>query len=77
MKATSHYVRVRYEDTVVFTEGKGTQKGRDVAEIWRWSQGIWRDHPIFHGMTTTGDHRVVERGRLVIFTDKSSFGVRA
>ncbi len=50
MKATSRYVRVRYEDKVVFTESKKAKKARNILEVWRQSQGLWKDHPVFHGM---------------------------
>lgn len=50
MKVTSRYVKVHYEDKVVFTEKKRTKTARNVAEVWQRSQGTWKDHPVFHGM---------------------------
>jgi hypothetical protein len=50
MKAPSRYVRVHYGDKVVFTDGKRGKRGRDVLAVWRRSQGLWKDHPVFHGM---------------------------
>jgi hypothetical protein len=50
MKATNRYVRVHYEDKVVFTENRKKKKERSVLEAWQRSQGIWKDHPVFHGM---------------------------
>ena len=50
MKATSRYIKVHYEDKVVFTERRRAKHARNVAEVWRQSQGIWKDHPIFHDM---------------------------
>lgn len=50
MKATEHYVKARYDDKVVFTERRKTKRERDVVKVWRQSQGLWQDHPVFQGM---------------------------
>jgi hypothetical protein len=50
MKAASRYVKVRYEDKVVFTQPRKAQKERNVLAVWRQSQGLWKDHPVFRGM---------------------------
>jgi hypothetical protein len=52
MRATNRYVRVRYADKVVFTPSRRPKKDANAANVWRRSQGIWKDHPIFGGMTT-------------------------
>jgi hypothetical protein len=50
MKATEHYVKARYDDKVIFTERKRKRKEHDVVKVWRRSQGLWQDHPVFQGM---------------------------
>ena len=50
MKATDRYVRVGYEDKVVFTQKKRAKREQNVLEVWQKTQGLWKDHPVFHGM---------------------------
>ena len=52
MRATSRYVKVRYADKVVFTQSRRPKKDGDVLDVWRRTQGIWKDHPVFRRMTT-------------------------
>ena len=52
MKTTESYIKARYEDKIVFTDEKETKSQAKVTEIWKKSQGIWRDHPIFGKMST-------------------------
>jgi hypothetical protein len=50
MKAASRYVKVRYEDKVVFTQHQKAKKKQNVLAVWRRSQGLWKNHPVFRGM---------------------------
>jgi len=50
MKATDRYVRVGYEDKVVFTQKKRTKREKNVSKVWQQTQGLWKDHPVFRGM---------------------------
>ena len=51
MKPTERYVRAKYEDKIVFTSEKEPASQLEVTEVWKRSQGIWRDHPIFGNMS--------------------------
>jgi len=57
-KTNVKYVEVGYRDKIIFIPSKqGTTKQRtkgraDVIATWQRSQGLWTDHPVFHGMTT-------------------------
>jgi hypothetical protein len=49
--AKEPFIEVDYAAKVVFTskrEGAGRQ---DLRAAWQQSQGLWRNHPIFHGMS--------------------------
>ena len=52
MKTTERYVKAKYDDKIVFTNGKEAKPQPKVAEIWKRSQGVWKDHPIFGNMST-------------------------
>ncbi len=55
-KASGQYVEVGYRDKVVFTSRKRgvaklqTKSRANLIDTWRKSQGLWADHPVFHGM---------------------------
>jgi hypothetical protein len=40
---------VGYTDKVVFTQAEA-QEPLDLRMTWQQGQGIWRDHPVFHGL---------------------------
>lgn len=44
------YIEVGYEDKVVFTPHKKAKSRQNMLDIWRRSQGLWTDHPVFGGM---------------------------
>lgn len=50
MKTSGRYVRAGYEDKIVFTPKKKAQRQRNVLTVWQQTQGLWKDHPVFHGM---------------------------
>jgi hypothetical protein len=52
MRTASQYVKVHYTDKIVFTQSKRAKREGDVLDVWRRSQGIWKDHPVFRSMTT-------------------------
>jgi hypothetical protein len=41
------YIEVGYEDKVVFTPRKTHKRHPDVVAVWRNTQGLWADHPVF------------------------------
>jgi hypothetical protein len=47
--ANKGYIEVGYEDKVVFTPREKTKKHPKVVAVWRNSQGLWADHPVFGG----------------------------
>lgn len=43
------FIEVGYEGKIVFTPRKKAKWSLDVVAIWRSSQGLWADHPVFDG----------------------------
>lgn len=45
------YIEARYGDKVVFKPKKKGRHGPAFLAAWRRSQGLWKNHPVFRGMT--------------------------
>ena len=43
------FIAVGYTDKVVFTQAEA-QEPLDLRTTWQQGQGLWRDHPVFHGL---------------------------
>jgi len=41
---------VDYEDKIVFTPKHNGQARPALRATWQQSQGLWTNHPVFHGM---------------------------
>jgi hypothetical protein len=41
---------VDYEDKIVFTPKHSGQAHPALRATWQQSQGLWTNHPVFHGM---------------------------
>ena len=44
------FIEVDYAAKIAFAPSHDRQEPPDVRTIWQQSQGLWKDHPIFHGM---------------------------
>jgi len=44
------FVAVGYEDNIVFVPSPNNQGRPDLHATWQQSQGLWTNHPVFHGM---------------------------
>jgi hypothetical protein len=44
------FVEVDYEDKIVFTPKHNDQARPALRATWQQSQGLWTNHPVFHGM---------------------------
>jgi hypothetical protein len=45
------FIEVDYAAKVVFTPKHDGPGRPDVRATWQKSQGLWKDHPVFHGMS--------------------------
>ena len=44
------FVEVGYEDKIVFTPQHDSPARPALRATWQQSQGLWTNHPVFHGM---------------------------
>ena len=44
------FIEVDYAAKIVFTPQYDGQERPEVRAAWQKSQGLWKDHPVFHGM---------------------------
>lgn len=44
------FIEVDYAAKIVFTPQSNGQERPDLRATWQQSQGLWKDHPVFHGM---------------------------
>jgi hypothetical protein len=44
------FIAVDYAAKIVFTPKHDGQEHLDLRATWQQSQGLWKDHPVFHGM---------------------------
>ena len=44
------FVEVDYEDKIVFTPKHNGPARLALRATWQQSQGLWTNHPVFHGM---------------------------
>jgi hypothetical protein len=50
-RTNGRYVRVGYEDKIVFTVKRKTNGRPNALAAWQRTRGLWGDHPVFGGMT--------------------------
>ena len=48
--AQEPFIKVDYAAKIVFAPKHDGQRHSDLRAAWQQSQGLWRDHPVFHGM---------------------------
>jgi hypothetical protein len=44
------FIAVNYAAKIVFTLQHDGQERADLRATWQQSQGLWKNHPVFHGM---------------------------
>jgi hypothetical protein len=52
MKFKERYLKAKYEDKIVFKGDRERAPQSEAKEVWRRSQGIWKDHTVFGNMST-------------------------
>ena len=50
-KTNGGYIEAGYQDKVVFRPKKKGRRDASGLAPWKWSQGLWSDHPVFQSRT--------------------------
>jgi hypothetical protein len=49
-KFNGKYIKVGYEDKIVFTMKRKVNDRPKAMATWQKTRGLWTDHPVFRGM---------------------------